>query len=413
MLFSPASFTKCVASTRTPPPIAKPAYEGLQSTIPQPCPSKNPSKFQFSSRVHKGARPSDHLKWRPIISEFCDPFIKHAIKQGSWVGWGSFGNLVLCVPPDPLWKIIIVPYENGHNSGARQIPFSDTTHVGKTKTNHLFGNGLYHLFMIKLEDGLWMFMALFYPHYSKTTSYDHLWFALQDLQKNASNHGEGRLCTEPFFDQARHIWEPFLGNPGRRHGTWLGWPTKLVVEPSWGSNLKILQTSQVSEVGNQLWNHKDNLNHPKKPPLISFPRLCGITGIGITVYNLIVVRPPCQKALCRTCDSWPSADPLATIHAVRPTPSNQTPSSACAKRQSPWAPLWDWRTAPARSNCLNTTLRTNACAKVRNGKWLDVKCTGIKCIIYTCVYCVYSIYIYIYIYMCVHADVYEYTCVYS
>ena len=74
MSFSPASFTKCVASTRTPPPVAKPAYEGLQSTIPQPCPSKNPSKFQFSSPVHKGKPFWPLFYWRPIMSEFCDPF---------------------------------------------------------------------------------------------------------------------------------------------------------------------------------------------------------------------------------------------------------------------------------------------------------------------------------------------------
>ena len=34
------------------------------------------------------------------------------------------------------------------------------SNVGKTMINHPFGNGLYHLFMVKLG---W-FMALFYPH---------------------------------------------------------------------------------------------------------------------------------------------------------------------------------------------------------------------------------------------------------
>jgi hypothetical protein len=110
-------------------------------------------------------------------------------------------------------------HENCHNSGARQIPCSDTTNVGKTITNHLFGNGLYHLFMMKLEDGLWHCFTHMTQKPLPMTIYDLHSKISKKLPPIMAKEGcaRSRSLIKPGTSE-NHSWEIQVD---MGHGTWL------------------------------------------------------------------------------------------------------------------------------------------------------------------------------------------------
>ena len=246
MLFSPASFTKCVASTRTPLPQSQ-HMKGFNPPYHNPVLAKILQSSSSLLEFKKGQALLTTWSGGPSCLNSVTPCkTRNQTRIMSWM-------MLLWQPGTEYLQIRCEKsslfHENCHNSGARQIPCSDTTNVGKTITNHLFGNGLYHLFMMKLEDGLWHCFTHMTQKPLPMTIYDLHSKISKKLPPIMAKEGcaRSRSLIKPGTSE-NHSWEIQVD---MGHGTWL--------------THKTCRWTILGEISCPV-EPQGHLNHPRKPP---------------------------------------------------------------------------------------------------------------------------------------------------